>query len=177
MESDFLAAAALMGRVCLALVFATAAPAKIRHRMIFEGVVANYRLLPRGMVKPVARALPWIEWGLAALLVLPATGPGAAAIAILLLAAFAWAMAVNLRRGRSHIDCGCHQSTLAQTLSWSLVARNLCLAVLLLPSLAPLQAPLGAPAAIGAVAGACAFLLYLLFNTLASLPGFARSAA
>ena len=177
MASDFLIAAALMGRVCLALVFATAVPAKIRHRLIFEGVVANYRLLPRQLVKPAARALPWIEWALAALLVTPAAGPGAAAIAILLLAAFAWAMAINLRRGRSHIECGCHQSTLAQTLSWPLVARNICLAALLLPSLTSTGTPLGAPAAIGAVAGVGAFLLYLLFNTLASLPGFARSAA
>lgn len=177
MASDFLLAAALMGRVCLALVFATAAPAKLRQPMIFEGVVANYRLLPRRLVRPAARSLPWIELLLAALLVAPATGAFAAGIGIALLGVFAWAMAVNLRRGRSQIDCGCHQSALAQTLSWGLVGRNLGLAALLLPGLAPSGPQLGASAAIGAVSGVCAFLLYLLFNTLASLPGLARSAA
>jgi len=37
-------------------------------------------------------------------------------------------MAVNLERGRHDIDCGCFQSALRQTLSWTLVWRNVCLA-------------------------------------------------
>jgi hypothetical protein len=44
---------------------------------------------------------------------------------------FALAMGVNLRRGRRHIDCGCFQSALRQTLSWTLVARNVVLASLM----------------------------------------------
>ena len=79
-------------------------------------------------------------------------------------------MAINLRRGRSFIDCGCGQSFLKQSLRWSLVARNAVLAVLLLPSLAPIG-PLPMSAALtGAGAGLAFFLLYLLFNTLSALP-------
>ena len=48
-------------------------------------------------------------------------------MAILLLA-FAWAMAVNLRRGRAAIDCGCALGLLKERISWPLVARNLLLA-------------------------------------------------
>ena len=50
--------------------------------------------------------------------------PGLALVAMALLALFAAAMAINIRRGRDHIDCGCGQSFLRQTLSWMLVARN-----------------------------------------------------
>jgi hypothetical protein len=44
---------------------------------------------------------------------------------------FAVAMGINLRRGRRHIDCGCFQSALKQTLSWTLVVRNVVMALLL----------------------------------------------
>ena len=40
-------------------------------------------------------------------------------------------MGINLRRGRRHIDCGCFQSALKQTLSWTLVMRNVVLALLM----------------------------------------------
>jgi hypothetical protein len=40
-------------------------------------------------------------------------------------------MGINLKRGRQHIDCGCFQSALKQTLSWTLVVRNGVLALLL----------------------------------------------
>ncbi len=55
--------------------------------------------------------------------------------------------------------------------------RNLVLAGLLVPALAAppgIDLPL---AAAGALAGVGAYLLYLLFNALAALPGLARSAA
>ena len=48
-------------------------------------------------------------------------------MAILLLL-FAAAMAVNLRRGRADIDCGCALGLLKERISWPLVARNLVLA-------------------------------------------------
>jgi hypothetical protein len=169
MFTSAITVAATTGQVCLALVFCTAALQKLRHRRVLEGVVANYRILPRALVAPASRSLPIAEMTVGLLLlsgVVPAVAAGAA---ILLLCAFAWAMAVNLRRGRSDIDCGCHQSFLRQTLRWSLVWRNLVLAALLLPALAPVGAD-HALWPIGAAAGASLFLLYLLFNTLSSLP-------
>jgi hypothetical protein len=54
--------------------------------------------------------------------------PELSAAGLLLL--FALAMGINLRRGRRHIDCGCFQNALKQTLSWALVMRNVVLALL-----------------------------------------------
>ena len=120
-------------RVLVALVFLTAALGKIRHRRVFQGVVANYRLLPQVLVPVFALLLPPAEAVLAAALVFaPPAWPEAGAALLLML--FAAAMAINILRGRRHIDCGCFQSALKQTLNWSLVARNVALASLLAAS-------------------------------------------
>jgi drug/metabolite transporter (DMT)-like permease len=50
---------------------------------------------------------------------------------------FAVAIAINLRRGRTSIDCGCFGSRLRQGLSVWMVARNLVLALLALGLLLP----------------------------------------
>jgi hypothetical protein len=170
MGDQFLAAASIAGRVCVGLVFLLAAAQKASHWRILSGVIANYRLLPRMMVVPAAALLPPLEMIVGMLLLSAIAMPLAALAAIALLAVFAVAMAANLRRGRSAIDCGCGQSFLAQTLSWTLVARNAVLAALLLPSLVP-AGPMTLSAALtGAGAGLAFFLLYLLLNALAALP-------
>jgi uncharacterized membrane protein len=112
----------------LATVFGAAGATKLRALEVFAGVVANYRLLPEAAVRPVAYALPVVEVVAAVCLLVPAPRPLAAAVVVLLLLAFAAAMAVNLRRGRDHIDCGCFVSLLRQRIGWPLVARNLLLA-------------------------------------------------
>jgi hypothetical protein len=89
---------------------------------------------------------------------------------IVLLGLFAAAMAVNLYRGRADIDCGCGQSFLKQSLSWTLVVRNAVLATLLLPSLAMLDPMPMSAALTGVGAGLAFFLLYLLLNTISALP-------
>ncbi|HWX88750.1 MAG TPA: MauE/DoxX family redox-associated membrane protein [Rhizomicrobium sp.] len=167
---ELLAILSQAGRVCVGLVFLLAATQKAQHWRIFFGVIANYRLLPRVMVAPAAALLPPLEMIVGLLLLSAMVMPWGELAAVLLLALFAAAMAINLRRGHAHIDCGCGQSFLAQTLSWTLVARNAVLAALLLPSLAPIG-PLTMPAALtGVGAGLAFFLLYLLFNALSALP-------
>jgi hypothetical protein len=52
-----------------------------------------------------------------------------------LLVLFAGAIAVNVMRGRTDIDCGCFRSALRQNLSWWLVLRNAVLLVLALACL------------------------------------------
>jgi Methylamine utilisation protein MauE len=175
--SDILFSLGVMGRVCLGLVFLTAAIEKLRSSAVLEGVVANYRILPRALVAPVSAALPWVELVLGATLLtlVPSVWPPAAGIALLCI--FAWAMSVNLWRGRSDIDCGCHQAAMRQTLRWSLVARNLGLVLLLVPALPEASTSSWPLLAVGGMAGATAYLLYLLFNTLASLPTFNRTVA
>lgn len=168
-----LMAVALTGRIAtvgVGLVFLTAAAGKLRHRVLLPGVIANYRLLPPALVAPVASALPVAELVLGAWLLSGLMAPPAAALAVLLLGIFAWAMAVNLRRGRGHIDCGCGHAALRQPLAWPLVMRNVVLAALLLPALATAPLP-GQAWLLGAAGGIVLFLLVQLFNAIVALAG------
>jgi len=171
---ELLTALAMAGRVCVGLIFLLAAMQKAAHWRLLPGVIANYRLLPPALVAPVAAALPPVEMIVGILVLSAQLRPFAELTAIGLLILFAAAMAVNLRRGRAHIDCGCNRPFLKQSLRWSLVARNAMLAALLLPSLAtPGPAALSAILT-GATAGLAFFLLYLLLNTISALPRFER---
>jgi uncharacterized membrane protein YphA (DoxX/SURF4 family) len=168
---------AIAVRSMIALVFLAAALGKLRHRSEFEGVLANYRLLPALLVAPAALALPPFELAVGALLLLGMAQPWPEAGAAALLLLFAAAMVVNLRRGRRHIDCGCFQSALKQTLSWRLVLRNLVLAAVVAASLAAEPQPLPLWAALeGVAAGAVLFLLLQSLNLLWSVtPGWRLS--
>ena len=97
--------AGLAIRVLASLLFLTAAYGKLRHWTVFQGVIANYRLLPEVLVAPVAYLLPPVEalLGTALLLGLGSPWPEVAAAALLIL--FAVAMGINIGRGRRHIDC------------------------------------------------------------------------
>jgi hypothetical protein len=161
---------AITGRICLALIFLLAAAQKMRHWRLLPGVVANYRLVPGWAVGAVAALLPPFEMLLAITLLLAPLQPWSSLAGIATLALFAGAMAINVMRGRTHIDCGCGREFLAQNLGWSLVARNLVLAALLLPSLVTLGPATLSEVGTGAAAGLGFFLLYLLFNLFSALP-------
>ncbi len=91
----------------LGLVLIAAAIPKIRRPDEFQGVVANYRLLPSFLVAPFARVLPWVELGSAIALMVSPVRETAAFVAAGLFMMFAVALAINVGRGRTHIDCGC----------------------------------------------------------------------
>lgn len=170
---DFLQEAAVSGtvRVFLALVFVTAAVPKLRHRDEFFGVLRNFRLLPGLALAPVALLLPLAELAVAAGLLIPATVPVAAGAAALLFAVFGAAIAINILRGRSHIDCGCMRNGMRQELSWWLVARNLVL-VLLAAGLAISLPPAGMDfpeILVALVAGSLFTLIYLMISMLGGL--------
>ena len=167
---EMLATASVAGRVCVGLVFVLAAVQKAQHWRIFPGVVANYRLLPRALALPAAATLPPMEMLVGILLLSAQIRPFGALAATLLLTVFAAAMAVNLKRGRSQIDCGCGHAVLKQNLSWMLIARNAVLAMSLLPSLVVIQNMAMTTTLTGVAAGVSLFLLYLLFNIFAALP-------
>lgn len=161
---------AIAGRTCVGLVFLLAAAQKLAHWRLLPGVMADYRLLPGWAIAPLAALLPPLELLLASALLLGQLRPWCALAGIALLMLFAAAMARNVMRGRHHIDCGCGQDFLAQRLSWALIARNLVLVALLLPSLAA-YAPLPlANILTGAAAGLGFLLVYLLFNLLSARP-------
>jgi uncharacterized membrane protein YphA (DoxX/SURF4 family) len=170
MGQELLAASTVAGRVCVGLVFVLAATQKAQHWRIFSGVLANYRLLPRALVTPAAALLPPLEMLVGILLLSAQIRPFGALAAIAFLSVFAAAMAINLKRGRSEIDCGCGHSLLKQNLSWVLVSRNAGLAALLIPSLVfPKAMPM--PVILtGIAAGLGLFLLYLLLNVFSALP-------
>ena len=161
---DLTAPLLLAARVVLACIFLTAAVGKLRHLTVFEGVLANYRLLPRWAIAPVHVLLPLAELAIGVgMIALPLFAAPAAA---LLLLVFAAAMAVNLRRGRSDIDCGCHQSVLRQRLSWTLVGRNAVLALLALLAVVPGASSSASAWLTGAGAGLGLFALYCAMNSL-----------
>jgi hypothetical protein len=110
----------------LALLFAAAGLYKLRNRAKFQAQLAEYRLLPPVLTPAASLMLAAIELALAPLLLLPATRAVAGYAAAALLIGYAIAIAVNLLRGRSHIDCGCGDSP--QLLSEWLLLRNAVLA-------------------------------------------------
>src|SRR5690606_18541931 len=91
----------------LAIVFGGAAISKIQNADEFHGVVRNFRLLPARVDGAFAFALPWVELAIAASLLTGIGSHVAGALAGALLIVFAVAIAINIARGRTEIDCGC----------------------------------------------------------------------
>jgi len=168
-------ALALAGRITAVgtgLVFSAAALAKLRHRALFPGVVANYRILPDALVMPVARLLPPVELGLGVVLLSGLVAAPAALLAIALLLVFAAAMAHAIGRGRRHIDCGCGHAALRQPVAWPLVLRNIAMAALLLPVFVAPAPPAGSGTWALALAGGLGLaLLFQVFNAIVALAG------
>jgi hypothetical protein len=123
----------------LAMLFVASTAHKLAALGEWPGVVRNYRVLPEALALPAAGMLLIAGALTATTLFWPATrrlGACAAAVQLIL---FAAAMAINLRRGRSSIDCGCFGSRLRQGISAWMVVRNLALALLALGLLLPVR--------------------------------------
>ena len=160
-------------RSFLAALFASAAVSKLTAMEEFYGVVRNFRLLPDPLARLVARVLPVLELAVAVgLLVTPLALP-AALTAAALLAGFGLAIAINVMRGRTAIDCGCFRNGMKQRISWAMVGRNAVLTVLALATAALLPVARAAgPAdlAAGVMAGLVLILLYLSASMLGGMP-------
>src|SRR5262245_2612191 len=158
-------------RTALALLFVVAAAHKLRDLSRFRATIAEYRILPTGLAAPAAALVVAAELGVATALVLPAGRSIGLAGAAGLLAMYGAAIAVNLVRGRRHIDCGCAGPAARRPISGWLVARNAvvvtaALAGLVPPSPRPLSwvdgvTVAGATAALAALYAACDRLLAL----------------
>lgn len=101
---------------------------KLSDLDVFKASFADYEIVPQALIAPAALILVLAEAAIVVGLVVPVTRSAAAVGALLLLILYGGAIAINLRRGRYMIDCGCGGS--GQGLSWFLVARNVILAVL-----------------------------------------------
>lgn len=163
----------LAARVLAILLFASALLGKARHWSAFTGVVANYKVLPEILATPAAATVILLEAavvvGMAVAPVAP-VAPVATLLAVVLLLGFAAAIAINLARGNSDIDCGCFQSALRQRLDWLLVVRNIVLAVLIVPAAAHMELPLLTLGCLDGLAGGVGlFLMHSVASTLIAL--------
>lgn len=159
-------------RSFLAALFATAAISKLAGIEEFYGVVRNFRLLPDWLARAVAMVLPVAELAVAVALLVPALARPAALVAALLLAIFGLAIAINVLRGRTQIDCGCFRGGMKQRISWLVVGRNVLLTGLAVAvaALHPAARPAGlAELATGLIAGAVLMLLYFSVSLLGGL--------
>lgn len=116
----------LAAALTLAVILVGAAVSKLAVLDEFAGVIANYRVLPDWPVLQVgvARMIPVLEIAGGVGLLVPATRLPAAALVLGLLIVFSVALAINLLRGRTWIDCGCFRHRARQPITWTLVARN-----------------------------------------------------
>lgn len=92
-------------RLLLTAVLASALVTKLRDYARFREIVGRYEVLPPTLTGAGCTVLlSWESAALAGLWVWPQAG---ATLAALLFAIYAAAIAANLLRGRTHIDCGC----------------------------------------------------------------------
>lgn len=116
----------------LALLFVRAALHKLGDRYRFQGILADYGLIPEGMLGFAAVAIPVIELAAAIMLIIPSVRPLGAALTGTLLTGYAIVMAISLARGHYLMDCGCGGAP--EPISWKLVGRNATLTSLVAPT-------------------------------------------
>jgi hypothetical protein len=121
--------ALLLSRLALSALLLAAAGPKLLAPSTFAADLQNYRILPEGLVGPMAVFVPALELVLALGLLTTRYCSGAALLSTLMLAGFAVAMAQARVRGID-LRCGCFGAALEAKVSWLTVARSAGLAVL-----------------------------------------------
>jgi len=174
----------IMIQAFMTLLFATALLHKLADVRQFVGVLRDYRLVPQAIVKPATYMVLLAEGVVVLLLIMRPIEGGM--LAASLLAAYALGMGVNILRGRTYIDCGCHwqlqgqlqrqiqkrmQKRGAHTLSLNLILRNIGLAVLALilyatPLYLTMVPPTGADYMLGVSAAVFFFTAYMVADIL-----------
>ena len=115
---------ALAARLALAVTFGYAAMTKIADMQRFAEDVANYRMLPAGLVGITAASVVGIEILCAVLLLVGLFVRPAAAVAALLLLVFIAGLSQALARGID-LNCGCFGAS--EPATWGTVARDVLL--------------------------------------------------
>jgi hypothetical protein len=121
----------------LAALFAASTLHKLQALSEWPGIVRNYRLLPDALGGFAAWLILCAGALTAAALALEPTRRLGAMAAAIQLALFGAAMWINIRRGRTSIDCGCFGSQLKAGISHWMVVRNALLALVALSLLLP----------------------------------------
>ena len=120
-----------------ALLFALSALEKYQDMAAFQLKLENYQVLPAPLAPGMTNVVFMIEIVATTLLLTPAYLYGLALAAILMLA-YTSGIAINLIRGRTHIDCGCLGSQ-GEGISGYHLLRNSTLLVLLAICFLPLM--------------------------------------
>lgn len=121
----------------VALLFASAAVHKLRDLARFDEVFLAYGMIPAISRLRISWAVPLLELAVAAGLAGNFTRPYAAALGIVLLSAYAAAIAVNLRRGRRDLACGCGGPDERRPIAAWMVWRNILIALVAAMAFAP----------------------------------------
>ena len=159
--------------IAFGLLFLLAAVHKLTAQQDFRSTLTAYQLLPAALVIPAGIAVPVVEGILGAAWLVGLQPESVAIASAAVLAFYTFAIAVNLVRGRIHIDCGCSMGSSAgrdQQLSWGLVARNsILIAAALMATLPMTERSIGIIDYVTLVAGLLAIvLLYGAANQLLS---------
>ncbi len=120
-----------------ALLFALSALEKYQDMTAFQLKLENYQLVPAVLAPAKANVLFLGELVTTTLLLTPAYRYGLA-MAMALMAVYGLGIAVNLARGRTHIDCGCLGSQ-GEGISGYHLLRNGSLLLLLAMCFLPVQ--------------------------------------
>lgn len=123
-------------RICFAFLFALAAFHKLRKFSSFRYTLGLYELVPERLVGVLAAVVVSAELYIA--LRMPFS-PRIHFAAAAVLTAYAFAIALNVVRGRTDLDCGCMGPAARTPLTWWLVARNMVLVALLLMLATPVS--------------------------------------
>jgi hypothetical protein len=152
----------------VAVLFATASAHKLRDLKRFDEIFSAYGLLTAVTRLPLAWVIPALELAVAGGLLFDESRPYAATGGIVLLLSYAGAIAVNLRRGRRDLACGCGGPDERRPIAPWMVWRNILMASGLACTLMPWTArPLTFTDAVTVVFGLLTLaLIYLCVDQL-----------
>ncbi len=173
-ESSFLSMLSATATVFIALIFVRAAWHKLSEFTEFTGFVADYKVLPERLVQPASMAIVAAEVLVVALQFVPGGNVFGLALAAAMLSLYAAVMALNIRRGRTFIECGCGGAV--QPLAWSLVVRNAVLVLVALSAIFTGQYALDAAGAITSIiSGVAVWAVFLLAEQIIANSSIARA--
>jgi len=110
-------------RFVVASLFLTSSITAISDPTAFATDIDNYRMMPDGLIGPMAVGMPLLELLVALALVTGVHARGAALVASAMLVVFAIAMVQAIVRGID-LDCGCFGHVVETRVSWLTVGRN-----------------------------------------------------
>lgn len=156
-------ACAAVLRLCVALLLFSSLLHKMRDLAAFRVALEGYALLPAVWVAPAARLVTGAEAVLGIAILLPVVGSYAAMASAALLTTYTAAIAINVNRGRTSIDCGCGGPAGRVPLSGALIVRNGILVLVSLLAALPTAAR-SLHALDGVIIGAAATTFALLYT-------------